>query len=222
MFADRATMIANRTYGVLVGKVKDGRLNPSGNSPHYEIWIVADTDYRIAVNVKSVDGSEVLAHYDPAYALPTKRDLAALAAGPAGFTALATGPGGAGLDYIRDALFPIADMQPIPPDGSGVTLQNLLDAQIERAKADASAIVIAFGDGFHDPGADATFGFSPENGIHDIHMMQGNTGSFAADNRSNGDGALFIRFASGETVALFIRFATQSITTSGNGAPVAP
>ncbi len=221
MFVSHDARLASRTYGVLVGKVKDGRFNAGGASPHYEIWIEADVSYRLAVNVRSVDTSEVLAHYDPAYTLPTKRDLPTLAAGEPGFTALATGPGGLGLDYVRDGLFRLADMQQIPPDGSGITLRNLLDGQIQRAIADTGAVAIAFGDGFTDPGADATFGFSPENGVHDIHMMQGDTGAFAADNRSNGDGALFIRFSGGGTMALFIRFTTQSTSTDANGAPAA-
>lgn len=220
MMSARAAQQAARTYGVLTGTVKAGRLDPSGASPHYEIWIVAGSaNDRVAVNVRSVDGSDVLVHYDPAYALPTKRDLSTLAAGPAGFTPLATGPDGDGLDYLRDGLFPLADMQPIPPDGSGVTLQNLLDGQIQRAVADPAAVAIAFGDGFSDPGTDATFGFSPANGVHDIHMMQGNSGSYAADNRINGDGALFVRFGDGTTLALFTRFTTQAVTTDSGGAP---
>ena len=208
-----------RSYGVLVGAIRDGQEDPGGHSPHYEIWVEADQNYRIAVNVRSVDGSDVLAHYDPNFTNPTKLGLAGLAAGAKGFTALPTGPGGRGLDYLRDDLFPIDAMAPIPPDGQGVTLRNLLDGQVERAKADHSAVVIAFGEFFEDRGRDATFGFTPERGVHDIHMMQGNTGSFADDNRINGDGALFIRFAGGETVALFVRFTTQSITTDDRGDP---
>jgi len=209
-----------RSYGVLVGAIRDGQEDPDRHSPHYEIWVEADQNYRIAVNVRSVDGSDVLAHYDPNFTNPTKLGLAGLAAGAKGFTALPTGPGGRGLDYLRDDLFPIDAMAPIPPDGQGVTLRNLLDGQVERAKADHSAVVIAFGEFFEDRGRDATFGFTPERGVHDIHMMQGgNTGSFADDNRINGDGALFIRFAGGETVALFARFTTQSITTDDRGDP---
>ena len=208
-----------RTYGVLVGTIHDGRQDPPGHSPHYEIWIQADTNYRIAVNVRSVDGSDVLAHYDPDFTNPTKLGLGGLAAGAKGFTALPTGPGGKGLDYLRDDLFPIDAMAPIPPDGQGVTLRNLLDGQVERAKADHSAVVIAFGEFFQDRGRDSAFGFAPERGVHDIHMMQGNSGSFADDNRIKGDGALFIRFAGGETVALFARFTTQSITTDDRGDP---
>jgi hypothetical protein len=57
---------AQRRYGVLVGRILDGQLNPSGNSPHYEIWVRGGgADFRIAVNVRSVDGSDVLVHYDP-------------------------------------------------------------------------------------------------------------------------------------------------------------
>jgi uncharacterized protein YukJ len=217
--------LAERTYGVLVGRVRAGTLDPAATadpatSAHYEIWIDAGSQYRVAVNVRSVDTSEVLVHYDAAYALPTKRDLPGLAAGPAGFTPLAVGVDGAGLDYLRDGLFPIGAMQAIPPDGAGVTLQNLLDAVVARAVSDAGAVAIAFGDGFKDPGSDKTFGFAPEQGVHDIHMMQGNSGSFAGDNRINGDGALFIRFTGGATTALFVRFASQAIDTDAGGAPV--
>jgi uncharacterized protein YukJ len=59
--------------------------------------------------------------------------------------------------------------------------------------------------------------FRPD--VHDIHMMQGNSGSFADDNRINGDGALFIRFVGGETSASFVRFTTQSTTTNNQGNP---
>lgn len=112
-------------------------------------------------------------------------------------------------------------MVPIPPDGAQVTLTNLLDGQIERAKADTAAVAVIFGESFADGGADETFGFSPERGIHDTHMMQGNTGSFADDNRVDGDGALFIRFAGGETAALFARFSVQATETDdATGAPV--
>jgi uncharacterized protein YukJ len=208
-----------RSYGVLVGTIHDGREDPAGHSPHYEIWVQADTNYRIAVNVRSVDGSDVLAHYDPDFVKPTKLDLTRLAAGAKGFTTLPTGLGGKGLDYLRDDLFPIGAMTPIPAEVQAITLRNLLDAQIKRAKADQDAVVIAFGEFFRDRGRDSTFGFSPELGVHDIHMMQGNRGSFADDNRINGDGALFIRFGDGETVSLFIRFTTQSTTTDDRGDP---
>jgi uncharacterized protein YukJ len=64
-----------RIYGVLVGTIHDGQEDPAGHSPHYEIWVEADQSYRIAVNVRSVDGSDVLAHYDRNFTNPTKLGL---------------------------------------------------------------------------------------------------------------------------------------------------
>lgn len=210
-----------RTYGVLVGTIRDGREDPAADrSPHYEIEIEAAGTWRVAVNVRSTDGSDVLAFLSEAYANPTKRDLPALAAGAKGFTALATGPDGAGLDYVRDGLFDLAAMQPVGATGGPETLAPLFDAVVARARADAGAVAIVFGQSFADRGADATFGFSPEQGVHDIHMMQGNAGSFADDNTVNGDGALFVRFGGGGVFAFFARFATQSVTTDpATGAP---
>ena len=44
-----------RTYGILVGTIHDGEINLSGNPLRYEIWVQADADYRIAINVQSVE-----------------------------------------------------------------------------------------------------------------------------------------------------------------------
>jgi uncharacterized protein YukJ len=204
----------NRVYGVLVGQVKDGHIDPTGKTPHYEIWVVAGSvNYRAAVNVISQDGSEVMAYFDADYTSPNpqKLDLDALAGGAQGFDALSTGTDGQGLDYLRDKLFPLDQMAVIPPEGAGVTLKSQLDAQIQRAKADGGAVAIVYGQYFQDQGADESFGFSPERGVHDIHMMQGDSGKFAEDDRENGDGALFLRFSGGATAALFVRFSSQSI-----------
>ena len=202
-----------RSYGLLVGTIKDGQMDPSGRSPHYEIWVSADGDYRIAVNVQSVDGSDVLAYFDPKFTSPTKLDLPSAPAGRLGSRPCARGPMARASTICATSCSRSSKMADIPGEGAGVTLANLLDAQIERAKADSDSVVLALGQFFQDRGSDETFGFSPERGVHDIHMMQGNSGSFADDNRVNGDGALFIRFTGGETVALFVRFTTESTST---------
>ena len=216
---------AARSYGVLVGHVLRGQEYGGGRSPHYEILVQSDSEYRLAVNVRSVDGSDVLAALVPAFDHPTRIDLAARAAGPVGFSALATGPAGEGLDYVRDGLLDLATMVPVPPGGppggSNAGLSEQLDARIQAAIADPGSVVLALGEFFQDPGVDSTFGFSPERGVHDIHMMQGNSGAFADDNRVRGDGALFLRAAGGHIAALFVRFTTQSITTDPQtGAPL--
>ncbi|WP_035664220.1 DUF2278 family protein, partial [Bradyrhizobium sp. Ec3.3] len=215
---------AIRHYGVLVGTVVDGLQSSDGSSPHYEIHVGGAGDYRIAVNVQSVDDSEVLAYFDADFARSGTLDLKPYLQGNRGFRRLETGPSGSGgLDYLRDKLFPVDAMQPIPATGRGVSLKNLLNANIKRAKADRHAMVVAFGEYFEDHGqTDKYFHFRPERGIHDIHMMQGNRGQFASDNRTHGDGALFISFDKGqEIVALFVRFQTQSLHTDDRtGAPL--
>ena len=68
-------------YGVLAGRVSERQL-ASGSSNHYEIHVqAAGEDFRIAVNVQSVDGSEVLFHVDDAFDHPVTAALAALAEG---------------------------------------------------------------------------------------------------------------------------------------------
>ena len=216
---------AQRRYGVLVGRVRAGFENPEGKSPHYELLVEADGGerFRLAVNVRSIDGSDILAFYDDAYAQPTKLDLARLAQ-TSGFWPLQTGPEGEGLDYLRDKLFPLDAMRQVPPDSDngGFSLASLLDGAIKRAVEDDQTVAIAFGEYFRDSEPDEHFHFSPEQGLHDIHMMQGNQGPFASDDRVNGDGALFLRFAGGtETAALFVRFTTQALQTDDNtGAPL--
>jgi uncharacterized protein YukJ len=160
----------------------------------------------------------VLAYSNTSYTTTSPAlDLASLAAGAQGFAPLQTGPGGNGLDYLRDALFDINAMQAIPDAGSS---GSLLAAQIQRAQRDSQAVAIVFGDFFQDAGeTDEDFDFSPEQGVHDVHMMQGNSGSFEKDNTTHGDGALFIRFAGGQTFALFVRFDTQGTETDDQGKP---
>lgn len=208
-------------YGALVGRITDGKENPNGSSPHYEILVdAAGAPYRVAVNIRSVEGSEVLAYSDSQYTNDTKLGLPQRLSGTQGFTPLTTGKNGQGLDYLRDDLFPLAGMKPIAPDGRDGTMSALLDAQIQRAKKDAQAVVLAIGDKFDDYATREPLAFSLGRGVHDIHMMQGNSGRFADDNRINGDGALFIRFAGGDTFALFVRFATQTTQTDENGNPI--
>ena len=80
-----------------------------------------------------------------------------------------------------------ADVAPGPDND----LNEKLDAYVQRAMADELAMVYAFGEPW---GAERTrpmiiFGFLPGNGIHDIHMNQGNPrGRFFSDNGPWQDG----------------------------------
>lgn len=213
--------MASNAYGVLVGTIHEGQEDPaSDRTPHYEIWIEANGNFRAAVNVRSDDQSELLVHVDQDFLKPTKLDLPALAAGAKGFKRLTTGPGGQGLDYVRDGLFDLSAMTPAPATGAADSLASLFTGVVARATTDADAVIMVFGAFFSDRAADEVFGFSPAEGVHDVHMMQGSTGSFAHENTVNGDGALFVRFGDGTTFAFFARFDTQSVSTDPtSGAP---
>jgi uncharacterized protein YukJ len=176
--------MALKNYGVLKGRPIARRLG-SGSSPHYQIHVVdeAGTNYRIAVNVKSqLAPSELMYHIKSHFTHPLTDIVAVL---PGGFTALERRPDSGALDLIRGNLLQPGLMTPLPPElpGPDNDLNEKLDQIVQRAMADEDAIVYAFGErwGPEDRNADKYFGFMPGNGIHDIHMNQGNTGRFVQD-----------------------------------------
>ena len=213
--------MASTAYGVLIGTIHEGQEDPARDTtPHYEIWIEGNGNFRAAVNVRSSDQSELLVHVDRNFTNPTRLDLPGLAAGAKGFKRLTTGPGGQGLDYVRDGLFDLSTMTAAPATGGAESLAALFTSIVARATTDAGAVIMVFGAFFGDRGADEVFAFSPAQGVHDVHMMQGNAGAYAGENLVHGDGALFVRFGDGTTCAFFARFDTQSVTTDPTtGAP---
>ena len=206
-------------YGVLKGR-PIANLDGLGSNPHYQIHIIDETtDYRIAVNVKSkLAPSEllftVIEHFDhPITAVLAHLDL--------GFTTIDSVPNGLGLDYIRGNLFQPALMQPLAHDVAGPDndLNEKLDHYINRAQRDETATVYAFGErwGPENNRRDKYFGFLPGNGIHDIHMNQGNSEQFKKDDGVWQDGGLLIHFPSiHQWVAVFLAFQSQAWHTNDN------
>jgi uncharacterized protein YukJ len=205
--------MALHSYGVLKGKAIEVRLG-AGQSPHYQVRLVDDTtDYRIAINVKSqLAPSElefvVLEHFQhPLAGLVEELGL--------GFTRLQSGPGTGALDFIRGNLFDRAAMRPLPFSVPGFDndLNEKIDRVMQRAVGDETALVYAFGERWGpEPGKkDKYFGFAPGNGIHDIHMNQGNSGQFVGDDGVYQDGGVLVHFpGQQEWVAVFLKFQSQS------------
>jgi uncharacterized protein YukJ len=202
-----------KNYGVLKGKATKFTRD-SDNDPHSELLLEANgTKYRVAINVRSSRG-------------PTERRLVeylivdnlrsavvdSAKALPLGFTDLRDGvEDGAAVDYIRSNLFRAESFKALVHEQTGPDndLFEKVEALMTRAIADQSAVVYAFGESWGpETKPDQYFGFTPGNGIHDIHMNQGNPGT---DNDVFQDGALFIEFPAAEsTSALFIKFQSQS------------
>jgi uncharacterized protein YukJ len=168
-----------------------------GASPHYQVHVVAaDLQWRIAVNVKSqLAPSELLYLVVEDFRHPVTAGLGDL---PFGHSELARAPGGVALDFIRGNLFDRAAMRLLPHSvpGPDNDLNEKLDAYVQRAIDDEDAVVYAFGERWGpEPGTrDRYFGFLPGNGIHDIHMNQGNADAFVEQDGVWQDGALVIHF----------------------------
>ncbi len=208
-----------KSYGVLVGRALDRRREGApDDTPHYQIQLTdgGGTSYRVAVNVLSqLAPSELLYRADDDFRHPITAGLATLGSG---WLPLAPGPGGLNLDYIRGNLFDPTLLRPLPPDviGPDNDLADILDHYVGRAIADPKARVFAFGErwGPEPTTDDKVFGFNPGNGVHDIHMNQGNTERFRRDDGVWQDGGLLIQFP-GESrwVGLFLAFQSQAMHT---------
>ena len=215
-------------YGVLRGKVDRWKREdpPPGSpkSPHLQIRLIdgQGTPWRIPVNVRSGDPQKSLVIFhraDPLLSHPILDQLPAL---PSALTDLNDQPRAASnaLDYSRAPLFDWPTGIALPPTGPGDDddLQDVVGRELNTLKASGGDL-IAFGSHFHDPapkpGIDTEFG--TKDGMHDIHMNQGNpAGPFLDDNGVFNDGGLLLRFPD-RVAGLFFRFKTQFLPTDEHG-----
>lgn len=225
------------SYSVLKGKPTAGKV-VGGASTHYQITVSATGGpFTVAVNIQSVDGSEVLYAIENSFVPPNGPGLAALAPG---MTALQSAAGGLALDFVREQIGgkpmitkagmtplpiePVAGVMGVPTERieelheEAMALENAVVALLNSAVANGKATVYAFGSAFADSGK--------VDGIHDIHMNQGNpVNNHGGDNGIWQDGALFLEMpGSGGAVtwtAVFIAFQTESWTTDAAGNPAA-
>ncbi|MET8627842.1 DUF2278 family protein [Kitasatospora sp. NPDC004669] len=201
-------------YGVLAARaVESQRQAASVPTPHYQIHARDDggTDYRIAVNVRSQDSPPNLLyvaiddfHHPLTQLLPPAGS---------GWHLEPSQPGTASLDFIRGNLFDPATMRVLPPDVPGLDndLEDLLDHYVQRAITDQTIALYAFGQRWPTDAADTVFGFQPGNGVHDIHMNQGNDAAHAGDDGVWQDGGLLLHVAAeNRWVAIFLAFQSQA------------
>jgi uncharacterized protein YukJ len=215
-------------YSVLAGDPVSGKV-VTGSSTHYQITMNAPGGpFTVAVNIQSVDGSEVLYAIEEGFTPP---DIAGLLALPMGMTALKSVPGGLSLDYVRSQvsgtpMITREQMTLLPQKTSkgnkeeqmlaqarSSALENAVVTLLNMTIADKDGVIYAFGSSYADAGK--------VDGIHDIHMNQGNpVNNHGGDNGIWQDGALLIHLPSKNTwTAVFIAFQTESWTTDSNGNP---
>jgi uncharacterized protein YukJ len=203
------------TYGLLTAQAIARQREGSSDTPHYQIHLQGEdgTHFRAAVNVLSQQSPpDLLYLVDDDFRHPLTDAVQALGAG---WHELPHRAGGANLDYVRANLFDPARMRPLPPDVSGPDndLADLLDHYIERAIGDSSTTVSVFGDrwGPEPTTPDKIFGFLPGDGVHNVHMNQGNSGRFRSDDGVWQDGGMLLHLP-GESrwVAIFLAFQSQA------------
>jgi uncharacterized protein YukJ len=216
-------------YSVLVGDPTAGKV-VTGSSTHYQITMQAKGGpFTVAVNIQSVDGSDVLYAIEEGFTPPDEAGLLAL---PAGMTALQSAPGGLALDYVRSSvngqpMITREQMTLLPQVRSkgseeerllnrmrASALQNAVVTLLNMTIADKDGTIYAFGSAYADSGK--------VDGIHDIHMNQGNpVDNHGGDNGVWQDGALLIHLPSkGTWTAVFLAFQTESWSTDSAGNPV--
>ena len=213
-------------YGLLKGSAIAGRIiagRGPHDQPHYHVHVKsAGGDFDIAINIESTDGSEVLYFVNDTFTPANAQELKALTAS---LTPL-NGDSNLALDYVRvPGLVTRAQMILLPIDETSPTsaLHSLIDTLIQKAISQ-KATIYAFGQSFASGAGSVNsfFGFRPDQGIHDIHMNQGNpSGPHDNDNGTFTDGGLFVEFPDGTWSAVFIAFQSQSFNTDDNGNPVA-
>lgn len=211
-------------YGVLKGTVT-GHLRDADDD-HYQILVSAGkTMHRIAVNVQSsLKPPDLL--FQSLTSLPASltHDLTAL---PAGFKKLASKPGGIAQDFVRGGIVKTNKFKVVPGNlpGASNDLKDTMEDAVVAAVGLSGSVLYAFGAKWGpEKKKDQYFKFTPGNGIHDIHMNQGNDKGHAGDDGIYHDGCLVFQYPDGKYRAFFMAFQSQSFQTddkTGHAIPAA-
>ncbi len=121
------------------------------------------------------------------------------------------------LDYIRGNLFDVTKMKLLPCNvpGPDNDLNEILQKYVRKAISMENSEIYAFGQRWGPENKrDQYFGFKPGNGIHDIHMNQGNIDNWKCDDGIWQDGGIIFHFPDEQKwVAIFLAFQSQSFHT---------
>jgi uncharacterized protein YukJ len=205
-----------KNYSVLKGTISDTQEERDRDTPHFQIRVeAAGESHRIAVNVMSAaQPAELKYKALDEFQHPATDKLQALADG---VHAVESRAGGMALDYVRGNMFDIDTMRLVPhtEPGEGNDLNDYLTTFTARLRRQADARIYAFGETWGpEESADSYFGFRPGNGIHDIHMNQGNAERWAADNGVYQDGGLLFHYPEENVwAAIFLAFQSQATHT---------
>ncbi|KAK1753596.1 hypothetical protein QBC47DRAFT_430382 [Echria macrotheca] len=201
-------------YGVWKGEPLDWQ---GSAKPDHGYLFFTDTSgdrFKAAVNVMSKSEDTRLVYWfirDFARVSPVVDRLRAL---PLGFHS-EMGPDSLALDYLRGTFLDIDTGTLLSHNAPGEShdILEFIDPILDQAVAQKADVYI-FGQRFHNDGQ------SGENGMHDIHMNQGNHAPFEQDNGVFQDGGIIMEFPDGHWEAIFLAFAVQAFETDDEGRPI--
>jgi uncharacterized protein YukJ len=200
-------------YGVLKGTVT-GHLRDADDD-HYQILVSAgSTMFRIAVNVHSSLKPPDLLFQRLTVLPPAMRN--GLKALPVGFKQLPSKPGSLAQDFVRGGIVKTDKFNVVPGNAPGADndLKDTMESAVIAAVGQKGALVHAFGMRWGpETKKDQYFRFAPGNGIHDIHMNQGNDKAHIGDDGVFHDGCLIFQYPNGNYQAFFMAFQSQSFHT---------
>ena len=201
-------------YSLVAGDPVSGKV-VAGRSAHFEISLKTPQGVvRVAVNIQSVAGSELVYVIKEGFEPPEAARLLAL---PLGMMRVVSEAGGLALDYARSevdgeplvrreemTLLPQLDPRGLDEEGRMMNrvrsqaLQNALVTLLQMAIADKGGLVFAYGSA---RGAE----------LHDVHRNQGNpAGRFAGENGDWQDGGLLIYLPGKKAwMGVFVGFAER-------------
>ncbi|OJJ99000.1 hypothetical protein ASPACDRAFT_61671 [Aspergillus aculeatus ATCC 16872] len=163
--------------------------------------------FRAAINIKSMDKESRLAYFVN-HNLAEHPIAGKLANLDFGFHPIKQVDelDGQGLDYIRGVLFNSKDGRVLPHDipGDNNDIIDVLEPEVRKA-IEHRATIYLFGSMF-----------SSRDGIHNVHMNQGNIPNFRKDDGVFQDGGLLIQYGDHWT-GVFLAFASQAVHTDDEG-----
>ncbi len=220
--------MSNLTKAVLKGSPSKAKLfsrNPN-NRPHYHLLVKAEEQqFDVAINIASEAKTEdvrVLYAIKQNITLPQADALLNLPIGMFDLPAQEI----VGIDFIRDRLVTKEEMKLLPLFERSAPIESqgepALKQLVDEVVQAPDTVIYAFGHRYDKTGSrNACWGFQPDDGIHNIHMNQGNyTGNHNDENGRGEDGALFIYFPDTKTwTGIYIAFQTQSFDNDDAGYP---
>lgn len=173
----------------------------------------ANKTYEADVNIMSSDSDKRLVYWFVSNFSPSQPSTSSLEALSPGFSTQ-KGSDSLALDFLREGFLDpskgtLLSHNPKDPDEKGDIL-SYLDPIMNQAVQEKATIYL-WGSKYSDSDG--------ASGIHDIHMNQGNSGSFKDENGAYQDGGIVIQFANGTWEGVFFAFATQTLKTTSSGDP---